>query len=121
MAASKKLAPPHSVVLISDVAGGRRPDSMRGQLIAATNSCVAVGCLCEVDGETEFVLGASSAVNPGGPPTFEGRINTPNRRLEISSVLGDSILTTEVSQHETVVRVWVNDPKEPDRVIVGIE
>ena len=121
MAASKRLAPPYSVVLISAPGEGKVPDSLRGQLIAATKSCVAVGCLCEVDGESEFVLGACSEVNPGGPPTYEGKISTPNRRLEISSVLGDSILTTQVSQHETIVRIWANDPKEPDRVIVGIE
>jgi hypothetical protein len=121
MAASKRVAPPYSVVLISDSGGGKIPDGMRGQLIVATNSCVAVGCLSEVDGETEFVLGASAEVSPGEPPTFEGKLRTPGRRLEISSVLGDSILMTPVSQSETVVRIWVNDAKEPDRVIVGIE
>jgi hypothetical protein len=57
----------------------------------------------------------------GDPPTFEGKVGTPGRRLEISSVLGDSILMTSVLQSETVVRIWVNDPKEPDRVIVGVE
>jgi hypothetical protein len=121
MAISQKLAPPYSIVLISDPAGGKVPYGVRGQLIVATNSSVAVGCLSEVDGETEFVLGASSEVNPGEPPTFEGKISTPSRRLEISSMLGDSILTTPVPQYETMVRIWVNDPKEPDRVIVGIE
>ena len=121
MAVSKRVAPPYSVVLISDSGGGKIPDGMRVQLIVATDSCVAVGCLSEVDGETEFVLGASAEVNPGKPPTFEGKLGTPRRRLEISSVLGDSILMTPVLQSETVVRIWVNDPKEPDRVIVGIE
>ncbi|MDB6013971.1 MAG: hypothetical protein JWL65_6221 [Gammaproteobacteria bacterium] len=121
MADSKRLAPPYSVVVISDSGGGKVLDAMRGQLIVATNSCVAVGCLSEVDGETEFVLGVSSEVNPGEPPTFEGKLGTPSRRLEISSVLGDLILVTTVPQYETLVRIWVNDPKEPDRVIVGIE
>jgi hypothetical protein len=74
-----------------------------------------------VDGETELALGAGTVVNPGEPPAFEGKLETPRRWLEISSVLGDSILMTPVLQHETAVRIWVNDPKEPDRVIVGIE
>src|SRR5580698_11144109 len=98
MAVSKRVAPPYSVVLISDSGGGKIPDVMRGRLIVATDSCVAVGCLSEVDGQTEFVLGASAEVNPGEPPTFEGKLGTPRRRLEISSVLGDSILITPVPQ-----------------------
>ena len=121
MADSKRLAPPYSIVLISDPVGGEVPYGVRGQLIVATNSSVAVGCLDKVDGETEFVLGASAEVDPGEPPTFEGKISTPSRRLEISSMLRDSILTTPVPQHETMVRIWVNAPKQPDRVIVGFE
>lgn len=42
-----KVAPPNSVVLVSDVNGGEIPKTMGGSLVSATNTCVAVGCLSE--------------------------------------------------------------------------
>jgi hypothetical protein len=91
-----------------------------GSLVACTDSCVAVGCLCDVDGETEFMFGEAREVDPGGHPVFHGKLKTPTRRLALRSVIGQTILEAPVPGPETVVTVWANDPSEPDRVIVGI-
>jgi hypothetical protein len=84
--------------------------------------------LCEIDGETEFRLGLRSAIDPGTPPIFQGRLKTPSRKLVIRSVpitvgtvLGDIVLEAPVLQDETMISIWVNYPSVPDQVIVGVE
>src|SRR5258708_4202695 len=119
MSTSAKFALPNSLVLISDPKGGEIPDTMQGAVIASTSSCIAVGCRSEADGETEFTLGTIRQVDPGARPLFEGKLNTPSRKIAVRSVDGQTILETPVPRRQTTVRVWVNDPKEPDRVIVG--
>ena len=120
MATSTKVAPPNSLVLISDPKGGEIPATMKGATIAATASCIAVGCQSDADGVTEFTLGTMHEVDPGDHPVFEGKLSTPNHKVAVRSVTGEIILEASVPQRQTTVRVWVNDPREPDRVIVGV-
>jgi hypothetical protein len=109
------------VVLVEDALGGQLPETMRESLIVATTSCVAVGCLSEQDGETEFTLGASHEVDPRTHPAFQGVLSTPSRKIRVVSVLGQPILETAVMRDSTTVRIWVNDPTEPDKIIIGVE
>ena len=117
---SIKLAPPNSLVLVKDPGKAEIPDSMSGLLVAATSSCIAVGCRSEADGETDFTLGLVTEVNPGYSPAFNGKLKTPNQKIVLETVLGQTILEHPVLGRETPVKVWVNDPNEPDIVIVGI-
>jgi len=121
MAASTKVAPPNSVALIADPSRAEIPETMGGSLIASTNSCVVVACRSDVDGETEFTLGSTREVDPGDRPAFQGMLKTPGRKIAVRSVLGQTMLEAPVPQDQTKIRIWVNDPKEPDRVIVGID
>lgn len=121
MANSTKIAPPNSLILIEDPSGGQIPASMKGSLIASTDFCIAVGCRSDTDGETEFTLGKAHDVDPGDHPVFQGILKTPSLRITLKSVVGQTILEAPVSHRETMVRIWVNDPSEPDRVIVGVE
>ena len=120
MTVSAKVAPPNSLVLIADPSDGEIPDTMGGSLIAATSSCIAVGCRSEIDGETDFVLGAAREVDPGNGPVLTGRLETPSRKLAVRSVVGQTILEALVPDRVTSIRIWVNDPNEPDRVTIGI-
>jgi hypothetical protein len=120
MAKSTKVAPPNSLILIEDLGGGEVPASMGGSLVVSTDSCIAVGCRSDVDGDTQFTLGETHDVDPGGHPIFRGLLKTPNRRVALVSVIGQVILEAAVLQQQTIVRVWVNHPSEPDHVIVGI-
>jgi hypothetical protein len=117
---SAKTAPPNSLVLIEDPSGGNVPASMAGSLVASTMSCIAVGCKSEADGETEFRLGAVSEVDPGNRPVFQGALETPTRKVSLRTVLGHTILEMPVAGKRTMVRVWANNPKEPDKIIVGV-
>ena len=120
LAKSAKIAPPHSLILIADPTEGAIPATMSGSLIAATDTCIAVGCRSDADGDTEFTLGETADVDPGGQPAFLGKLKTPSRKLMLRTVIGQTILETPVPQQETTVRVWTNDPSEPDQVVVGI-
>ena len=120
MAGSTRLAAPNSLVLLMDANGGEIPESMGGHLVAATESCVAVGCKSEVEGDTEIVLGWATDVDPGRNPDFEERMETPSRRVAVKSVYGTTLLELAIPEEEVVVRIWVNDANEPDLVIFGL-
>lgn len=120
MTTSMKTAPPNSLVLIVDASSGEIPKSMQGSLISSTESCIAVGCQSEIDGETEFTLGASQDIDPGSHPDFEGELRTPSRKVVVRSVLGQTMLEMPVAGQKTKVRVWVNDSREPNSVIIGV-
>ena len=120
MKTSMRLVPPNSTVLVEDSSGGEIPASMNQSLITATDSCMAVGCMAEDDGETEITLGNCSSVDTGKQPQFEGLLRTPNRKLAVRTVHGVTLLEMPVPTTETRLRVWVNDPSEPDRIAVGV-
>ncbi len=120
MASSAKTAPPYSLVLISDSNGGDIPAVMGNSLVVSTDSCIAIGCRVDADGDTLFILGDTREVDPGSGPIFHGNLKTPGHRVAIKSVIGQTILETSVPQQETIVRIWVNDLREPDQIIVGI-
>lgn len=115
-----RLAPPNSLILILDPQGAEIPATMSGGLISSTDTCIAVGCMSEDDGETELTLGEAKAVDPGYASALEKRISTPSRKLSVKSVLGVTLLETQVSSPSVMVQVWVNDAREPDKVMIGV-
>jgi hypothetical protein len=119
MSSSTKIAPPYSLIFIADSAGGEIPDRMV-RPITSTDSCIVVGCLAFVDGETEFTLGETQDVDPGTHPAFHGKLKTPSYQIVLHTAEAETILQATVPRRETVVRIWVNDPSEPDQVIVGV-
>jgi hypothetical protein len=112
--------PPNSIVFIEDVAGGQAPAWMDDVMILSSSSCIVVRCFPEQDGPTEVVLGGCAEVDPGDPPTFEGDLETPSRRLNIRSVDRKAILANSVSDIHTRVRIWLSHPQWPDKVIIGL-
>jgi len=118
---SVKIAPPNSLLFISDTDGGNPPLPVRGAHILATESCVSVACYPWIDGETTVRLGPSREVDPGKPAAFDGQLETPNRTIVISTVEGKSILKEDVDQATTHVQAWVNDSSMPHKIIVGFE
>jgi hypothetical protein len=121
MAVSTKIAPPNSIVLLSDFSDKIIPKSMNGSVIAATDSCIAVGCLSEFDGETTFTLALASEIDRSDPPSYEGMLRTPNHRVTMHSVFGQKLLEMPTQQEMTKLKIWINDPNEPDEVFFGIE
>jgi hypothetical protein len=75
----------------------------------------------DADGETAFMLGETQEVDPGHPPLFQGKLKTPSRRIALEAIDGRTVLEASVSEQETMVWIWTNREREPDRVIVGFE
>lgn len=121
MTRSIKAAPPYSVVVLEDAGGGEVPGTMGSGGVAATESCIAIGTLAEVDGETAFTLGAARDVDPGWAPSFQGTLPTPSGKLVLRTVLDKILLEREVANARTAIRIWLNDAREPDRVLIGVE
>jgi hypothetical protein len=72
------------------------------------------------DGETLVTLGPASEVDPGEAPAFDAMLDTPNRAVVVSTVERQTVLETRVPNARTRVRIWVDHPSEPDKVIVGL-
>jgi hypothetical protein len=118
---SIKIAPPNSLLFVSDQRGGDTPDIVRRKSIWSTPSCIAIGCLMFADGPTAVTLGRSREVAPKGQPAFDGNLPTPSGVVSITLVGGREVLHEAVLAKSTRVRVWTNRTNEPDEVIVGLE
>ena len=73
-----------------------------------------------MDGETEVTLCMVRDVNRREPPAFDAMLATPSRVVVVSTVEHETILEQPVLATFTRVRIWVNDPKFPDKVIIGL-
>src|SRR6266404_9985616 len=72
--------------------GGELP-TWTGELsVASTETCIALGCMMDSDGDTEFTLGQRSEVDPGGIPVFEGKLKTPSFGVVLYSAEDKTIL-----------------------------
>jgi len=116
---STKVPIQNGLVGIEDFVGGVAPEWVDGVQVLATASCLLVRCRHEIDGETELTLGAAADIVADAEPVFDGSIATPSRELMISDVLGVPLLRAPVDADATRVRVWVNHPVWPDRVMVA--
>jgi hypothetical protein len=120
MRSSTRISPPNSLLFVSDPAGGTVPEFTPGKLILSTESCVSIGCHSEQDGATEVTLGKAQEVDPGSTPAFDDEMETPSRAIAIMTVEREKVLEASVPAIRTRVRIWVNHPIEPDKVIIGL-
>lgn len=116
-----KFEPVYSFMVVEDSKGGRPPANPSGEPLMWTDSCILVGCLATGSGETTFTLGSSASVDPGTKPVFAGRLKTPSLCINLATAEREVVLEAPVNGAETSVRVWTNDPVEPDNVIVGYD
>lgn len=112
--------PSHSVLLIMDPTSNSIPDSMNGQLVAATRACIAVGCLSESDGATTIRLG-NPEITAAHSLVFEGAVDTPSHHLALMSIDLQTFLRVETASDSASVEVWANDANEPDDIRVVIK
>lgn len=114
-------APRNSLVLVMDRTVADIPASMSHGLVAATESCVAIGTLSELDGETSISLSDEEAdAGSGEAPVFDGVLNTPSGKLSVCSVLDEVLLECDVSSCRSRVRVWANHSSEPDEIRIVV-
>jgi hypothetical protein len=88
-------APENSLLLIMDPSAKEIPHNIKGELVAATASCVAVGTLSQSDGETSILLTDEEfAAKADGELqlVYDGSLLTPTLEISIRTVLGRSIV-----------------------------
>ena len=114
-----KIAPPHSLFFFGDGIVREPPDIEKRPIhIWSTRACIAVGCLCFVDGETELMISDSADDAFQASPTFNGVLDTPNRTFVVSTSEHDILFRTELPGHFTRVRIWTDHPREPEHILV---
>lgn len=112
--------PPYSMIFISDESLPSAPE-YANRYITASNDTILVPCAAEQDGPTRIVLAAADDVGVSGEPAFDGAVETPGRRLVVSTALLDIVLSAGVRSTRTRVRIWTNDPSLPDEILVAYD
>lgn len=116
MTTEARIAPKNSLLLVMDRDSGKIPDSMDGKLVVSTPSCIAVGTLSEVDGETSVVLTNETAVaysRSGLHKIFSGFLATPSKEAHICTVLLHTVAKLSVLSAESSVEIWAENGNEP--------
>jgi len=121
MYTSATTRPVNSLLFISDRDGGEVPEWVRDELILSTSSCISIACYPEQDGPTTVTLGPLWEVEHEEQPTFSGYLETPNRAVVVSTVDQQTVVEAKVPKTRTHVRIWLNHPRWPDQVTIGLE
>jgi hypothetical protein len=119
--------PSYPIAFLSNPGGGRAPfpTGAKAGDILATSTCISFPTLNPYDGPTHFTLGDFREVMPQRvpqqAPAFDGYLETPEKRIVLSTAEYESFLEMPVRTKKTRVRIWTNHPTEPDEVIIGVE
>jgi hypothetical protein len=114
-----QLSPPNSLVLI---VASEHPDIpiLDGVLVASTDTCIAVGTLMELDGETEVRITDGQERTSGLEAAFEAALRTDEGFIAVRTVDGREVLRHEVAGKSQQIRVWVSDASEPDKIVLEL-
>jgi hypothetical protein len=116
-----KIAPQNSLLLIMSNGGGEIPLSMANKLVVATPSCIAVGTLSQIDGETSVTL-TDEPFQPemvsGLQKVFSGILETPSKSVSVCTVVLDPILTLPLQKTKSTVEIWADSDAEPDELYI---
>src|SRR5207245_11808425 len=78
----------NSLLFVRDAGTENIPKIDGKSAVWSTDSCVAISCLPDCDGETEITIGPSREMGErGGKLLFDGRLATPSRSVIVESVL----------------------------------
>ena len=111
-------APPNSLVLLVTSDDPAIPQSMQGTLATATDTCIAVGTLNELDGETSVALTDEPPSEEAGlTRKLTATLDVENGFVAVSDVYAERYLELPWTRSTLEVSVWVNDVTEPDVVL----
>lgn len=114
------LSPRNSIVFVYDFSHRpiEIPTYVSGELVAASQTCVSVGTLAEIDGETTITLADSTDGIRVGELYFEGVILTPGHEVSVCTSANEKLLTLPILATHARIRVFANDPSEPDEIVI---
>ena len=116
---------PHSIIFVYDPDhdGLEIPDWSGKAPAQASESCVSIGTLCEMDGSTRIALlpEASELAPSAALKVFDGEIETPGRQLWVNTSEELGLLTSKVPQLKTHIEVLVNRSTKPDEILIRVK
>jgi hypothetical protein len=112
---------PHPVVFVFDPKNRavRIPEIAAGNVVAFTDSCIAVGAQASVDGDVTLQLtGEAVPFDISGlHRVFLGKIRAPGRRLGLVTSENVTLLDCSVATETPDVEIWIDDHRWPSRII----
>lgn len=116
-----EVAPEYVSFYIAGKVGVRVPLDHDLAGVVATDECINVGCRYWNEGDTRITLGPFEELPPRlASPRFDGVLKTPEHRVLLFDANMPEILSMEVSQRQTRVRIWTNHYNQPDDVIIAL-
>ncbi len=120
-----RIAPSNSVVLVMDTSIGEIPDpdpeDVGEGVLAATSSCIAVGTLPQIEGDTHILLYDEPAeMDLTGTLAFDGPLEVRSGRMSVVSVLHEPLLGCNAPTPRARVQVWLNDDRLPDEIRIYV-
>lgn len=111
-----EVRPEYSFIMVSDGDTPNVPRGLPGNLVAATETCIIIGCRSVDDGPTKIVLSSADSCVATGSPVFAGILKTESGKIAVSKFPFVTVLSELVDRPKTHVQVFANDPSEPDFV-----
>lgn len=109
-----------SFVVIADDLFADMPKFVDGPRRLWSNSaCVGVGTLVDADGVTNLQI-SDGEFETTLPLVFEGQITSPSGRVGVSDANLVEFGAVQVVGPSAHIRVWANDPREPDKILISI-
>ena len=116
-----KFSPQNSIIFVADPDNKYEvPNDTGAALVTHSGSCIAVGALAEMDGETTVSIETGERT-ANLQIAYTGTIDTPNRKIAVIDVSGKTWIICSVQRATTHVTIRVNDPSEPDRIAIVLD
>jgi len=118
---SIRVAVLNSLLFVRDASLENIPEIDGEYSVWSTDSCIAVGCLPDSDGETEVTIGTIDDLRSRDVLAFDGQLTTPSRRVIVETVLKEKLLEELVPGVDTRVRIWTNGNRDSDRIFIVLD
>jgi hypothetical protein len=119
--ASIRVFVPNGIVFIQDSGGEDVPMPTDESGVWWNPFGISVACMHEQDGETDITMGPTSQVAQMQHLLFDGAINTPERKVLVFIVPGETVLEQDVQSTQTRVQIWTDGKRYPANIMIGLE
>ena len=104
-----------------DHTAGRIPEAVSSSVATSTESCIAIGTLCEADGPTTITLTTELDGSGDCFPVFTGHLSVPSSRLSLFNTGMQELMYLRLTGATAHVTVLANHDSEPDTIIIVVE
>jgi hypothetical protein len=124
MISTRSCRPDHSLILITDKDQSEVPLTMGDELVAFTDTCIAVGTRPAPDGESLITL--SDVAGLQGEPkgghfiVFNGELKLSSGCLLVETPNGLPLFEMPTPEKQLHLLIWVNDEDEPDSIWIQV-